>query len=67
MRVVGGRLRVMTVFGVWSRWRIVIPVLVTGIQPTANVTVQGEMDPGNQCRDDKERLTAPPWVAAFAS
>jgi hypothetical protein len=32
---------------------IVIPVLVTGIQPAANVTVQGEMDPGNECRDDE--------------
>jgi hypothetical protein len=30
----------------------VIPVLVTGIKPTARTGAGCEMDPGNKCRDD---------------
>jgi hypothetical protein len=32
----------------------VIPVLVTGIQPTASTGARRRMDPGHKARDDKQ-------------
>jgi hypothetical protein len=34
----------------------VTPVLVTGIQPSANAGTSSEMDPGNKCRDDNDEI-----------
>ena len=36
----------------------VIPVLVTGAQPSANVDMCGDVDPGNTCRGDQYAMTA---------
>jgi hypothetical protein len=38
------------------KYQGVIPVLVTGIHPSANGGARGKMDPGHKARDDVLRL-----------
>ena len=40
-----------------NRATVVIPVLVTGIHPTARVDAGREMDPGHKARDDQDGTT----------